>query len=294
MKACYNLTSILAREPTVLTIGAFDGIHRGHQQLIQSVVTAARVKRYRSVLVTFSPLPAVVLGRTVPSYITTNDEKLAALESLGLDAAVILEFTPEVARLRASEFVDRLIQQLDMRELWIGYDFALGARREGDAAFLQSLSGTRGFGFHSIPPVLLEGRPVSSTRIRNALRQGNIPEANACLGRPFRLVGEVVRCSPDSSGRGIAATVTFPTEHALPATGSYTCHARVQGDGQIYRGSVDIGAQGDTVATKRTADVHLWDCDSVRGQVLTLDFLDDKQPSLLYALTTMQSVAEGV
>lgn len=297
METLFNVSSTISKEPTVLTIGAFDGIHRGHQELIRSVVTAARAKRQRAALVTFFPPPAVVLGRADAFYITSNEEKLTLLESLGLDVVVILEFTPQVARLCAGEFVDRLMERLDLRELWIGYDFALGARRQGDATFLRALGAERGFGFHSIPPVLLDGQPISSTRVRAALRQGNVQEANGCLGRPFRLTGHIVeRQHERRGGDGVEGTIAISAEHALPAAGSYACHAQSGDNGRTYSAVAEIGPQGDTVGDQRTIRVHLCECAELSGNVLTLDFLygaGEKQ-ALAFQFSETRSLVEEV
>src|SRR5512136_2570076 len=168
MQVFSNLQSPISNTPTVLTIGAFDGVHLGHQHLIRSVVESAQAGQRRSALVTFFPHPSVVLGRAEPFYLTSNEEKLEQLEQLGLDLAVIVEFTTETTHIRAAEFVNLLIENLSMREMRIGHDFALGYKREGNAAFLRAMGIERGYSVRMIEPVLLDGQPVSSSRIRTA------------------------------------------------------------------------------------------------------------------------------
>src|SRR5512136_2342842 len=121
MQVLHDLSAFISRQPTVLTIGAFDGIHLGHRHLISSAVESARATASQSALVTFFPHPSVVLGRAAPFYLTSNEEKLALLEPLGLDVVVVIEFTPETAQIRAARFVDLLAENLRMREMWIGH-----------------------------------------------------------------------------------------------------------------------------------------------------------------------------
>src|SRR5512136_644547 len=173
MQVFHNLSTLISRRPTVLTIGAFDGVHLGHRHLIKSAVESAQATGSQSALVTFFPHPSVVLGRAAPFYLTSNEEKLALLEPLGLDDVVVVEFTPETAQIRAARFVNLLVENLRMREMWIGHDFALGYKREGDAAFLHAMGAERGYTVRVVEPLMLENKPVSSSRVREALRAGD-------------------------------------------------------------------------------------------------------------------------
>src|SRR5512137_1371197 len=218
MQVFHNLAIPISQSPTVLTIGAFDGVHLGHQQLIRSVVESARASNRRAALVTFFPSPSIVLGRATPFYLTSNEEKLAELERLGLDVVVIIEFTPETAQIRAAQFVNLLAENLRMREMWIGHDFALGYKREGNAAFLHAMGAERGYAVHVVEPLMLENKPVSSSRVREALRAGDVRQANACLGRPFQLNGTIVRGAQRGRRAGVpTANLAVWAEHAIPA-----------------------------------------------------------------------------
>jgi riboflavin kinase/FMN adenylyltransferase len=193
MQVIYDLFQRVSDKPTVLTIGMFDGVHLGHQRLIRAVVESARASGRQAALVTFFSHPGVVMGRVEPFYLTSTEEKLAQLEQFGLDLVVVVEFTPAFAHIRAEQFVNLLLENLNLWEMWTGYDFALGFQREGNTAFLQALGARRGFSVHTIvKPVLLDAKPVSSSRIRTALRNGDLPQTNACLGRPFQVSGLVV------------------------------------------------------------------------------------------------------
>ena len=162
MQVLHDLTQPISKQSTVLTIGTFDGVHLGHQHLIRSVVESARAHNSRSALVTFFHHPNVVLGRAEPFYLTSNEEKLEQFERLGLDLTVVVQFTLETTRIRAAEFVNLLIENLSMREMWIGHDFALGYKREGDEAFLQAMGVERGYSVHTVEPVRLEDHPSAA------------------------------------------------------------------------------------------------------------------------------------
>ena len=284
MQIFHDLTSPITQFPTVLTIGAFDGVHLGHQQLIRSVVESARASNRRSVLVTFFPLPSIVLGRATPFYLTSNEEKLAELERLGLDVVVLVEFTLETAQIRAAQFVNLLIENLQMREMWIGHDFALGYKREGNAEFLRAMGVERGYTIHSVDAVMLDGRPVSSSRVRDALRAGDIGQANACLGRPFQLSGVVVQGAHRGRKLGVpTANLSVWAEHAVPANGIYACRAHLEGAAALRDAVINIGTRPTFDNGARTIEAHLLDFDGdLYGQTMTLDFIAYQRPELKY------------
>jgi riboflavin kinase/FMN adenylyltransferase len=260
-------------DDSVVTIGSFDGVHRGHQALIKQVRTAALNAQRASVVITFFPHPSVVLGRAQPYYLTAPEEKLVQLNRTGVDLLIELPFTPETAQVRAAEFVDEMLRRLRMRELWIGHDFALGYRREGDAEFLTKLGEARGFAVHAVDPLTNDGEIISSSNIRAALRAGDVVHAAKLLGRPFRLSGRVV------PGDGRGRTLGIPTanldvwhEHAVPANGVYACRAWV---GHIpHRAAINIGTRPTvTEETRRTVEAHLLDFDKdLYGLNIVLDF----------------------
>jgi len=282
MQVFHNLSSLVSEQPTILTIGAFDGVHLGHQQLIRSVVESARASGRRAALVTFFPHPSVVLGRAEPFYLTSNEEKLEQFERLGLDLAVVVEFTRETAQIRAAQFVDLLIENLLMRELWIGHDFALGYKREGDAAFLQAMGVERGFAFHQAEPVLLDGQPVSSSRIREALRAGDMRQVAACLGRPFRLSGVVSQGAQRGRKLGVpTANLAIGAEHAIPRNGIYASRAHV--GHATYPAVTNIGTRPTFDNGARTIEAHLLDFNGdLYGQTMALDLIEYQRPEIKY------------
>jgi riboflavin kinase/FMN adenylyltransferase len=274
MQIYHDLSRLISEQPTVLTIGMFDGVHLGHQRLIRAVVESARASGRHAALVTFFPHPGVVMGRAEPFYLTSTEEKLAQLERLGLDLVIVVEFTPETARIRADQFVNLLIENVNMREMWTGHDFALGYRREGNTAFLRALGALRGFSVHTIvEPVLLDGHPVSSSRIRAALRAGDMRQASACLGRQFQVSGSVlpsVRRRRNPAVR--AATLTVASDHALPCEGNYVCRARVSGATCDATADITRSAHNDR---GHIIELSLLDFDGdLYGQTLTLDLIE--------------------
>ena len=283
MQVFHNLTQSISESPTVLTIGAFDGVHLGHQHLIRSVVESARAHGYRSALVTFFPHPSVVLGRAEPFYLTSNEEKLEQLERLGLDMAVVVEFTTETTHIRAVEFVNLLIENLSMREMWIGHDFALGYKREGNAAFLQALGTERGYSVHTIEPALLEGQLISSSRIREALRAGDMRQVNACMGRPFRVHGLVVKGAQRGHKLGVpTANLAVWADHAVPRNGIYACRAHV--GGVMYAAVTNIGTRPTFDNGARTVEAHLLDFDGdLYGQSHDARHVEFQRPEEKYS-----------
>jgi riboflavin kinase/FMN adenylyltransferase len=281
MQVFHDLSALISRQPTVLTIGAFDGIHLGHRHLIGSTVESARATGSQSVLVTFFPHPSVVLGRAAPFYLTSNEEKLALLEPLGLDI-VVIEFTPETARIRAVQFINLLVENLRMREMWIGHDFALGYKREGNAAFLHAMGAERGYAVHVVEPLMLENKPVSSSRVREALRAGDMRQANACLGRPFQLNGTIARGAQRGRRLGVpTANLAVWAEHAVPANGIYACRAHV--GGATYNAVANIGTRPTFDNGLRTIEAHLLDFDGdLYGQPMALDMVEYQRPEFKY------------
>ena len=283
MQVFHNLSQLILEHPAVLTIGAFDGVHLGHQHLIRSVIESALAKGYRSALVTFFPHPSVVLGRAEPFYLTSNEEKLEQLERLGLDVVVVVEFTQETAHTRAAHFVNSLIENLRMREMWIGHDFALGYKREGNMAFLQAMGVERGYSVHTIEPVTLQDQPVSSSRIRQALQAGDMRQVNACLGRPFQLRGQVVQGAHRGHKLGVpTANLAVWADHAIPRNGIYACRAHVAG--ATCDAVTNIGTRPTFDNGARTVEAHLLDFDGdLYGETMALDIIEFQRPEEKYS-----------
>jgi riboflavin kinase/FMN adenylyltransferase len=243
----------------VATIGVFDGMHRGHQALIEAVVRRAAEQDLRSLVVTFDPHPATVLAESVfPHLLTGRALQLRYLAELGVDRAWMLPFSRQMAAMEPRAFVGGLLlRHAAIAELWVGHDFRFGRDRSGDAAWLCSEGREHGFGVREFPAVLDGDRPYSSTRIRAVLAEGQISEAARMLGHTVMLEGRVVR----GRGQGAkllvpTANLDLPTEQFLPARGVYAAWAEVSG--ALVPAVVNIGIRPTLVDDPRTVvEAHL-------------------------------------
>ena len=274
MQILDDLTKASLRQETILTIGAFDGVHRGHQALIGAVVERARETDLLSGLVTFHPHPVVILApERAPRYLTTPGEKLALLEKLGMDLVVLLSFDRRMADLSARSFMERVSWHLRLRELWVGADFCLGRDREGDVAHLQELGRELGYEVNAFEKVQGGEDAVSSSRIRMLLLEGRVEQAAALLGRYPRLAGEVV----EGAGRGRdlghpTANLEIRPELAVPADGVYAVFA-VLGR-ERYRAVANIGVRPSFESGARIVETHILDFDQeIYGCDLVVEFV---------------------
>lgn len=226
-----------------LTIGSFDGVHLGHQKILKALTAGAEQSGAPAVVLTFFPHPSVVLrGQRESFYLNTPEEKAALLGEYGITAAITHPFNEDVSQISAADFATKLKEHLGFEQLLIGYDFALGHNREGNAAWLQDAGQKMGFEVQEIPPVEMEGELVSSSLIRRALGEGDIEKVNRLLGRAFSLQGEV------ENGAGRGRTIGIPTanlavwpERAAPGSGVYVCRAQV--GSEQHSAVVNIGVR---------------------------------------------------
>ncbi len=264
--------------PSALTIGAFDGVHRGHQALIGGMVAAAREAALVPLVVTFDPLPKQFFRRGDPLLLTDLEERLERIAALGVAGTIVLRFDASLAAMPAERFVARLVRDLRMRLLWTGPDFAVGRGREGDLAFLQAAGERYGFTLHVAPPFRWRGLVVRSTAIRQALRRAELTLANDLLGRPYRLSGKVVHGLKRGRTLGFpTANLAPPVERLIPANGLYLCRTRV-GE-RVYAALTNIGTRPTFDHETVTVEAHLLDFDGdLYGRTLTLDFLHYLRP----------------
>ena len=272
MELVHGLLHSINAHPTILTIGAFDGVHRGHQHLIDSAVRRAREVGCQSAVLTFDPHPDLVIHPERDRlYLTSLEERAELIERLGTDLLIVMSFTRETMGLTAQDFMSKVCGAVALRELWVGWDFALGRKREGDLARLRQLGAQLGYTVHPVAAfALADGTPISSTRIRSALAAGDLDSAAMLLGRPFAVEGQVTL--GDQRGR----TIGFPTAnvaveqlHALPADGVYVCDAEV--GGQRYGAVTNIGVRPTFDGTQRKVEAYLLDfVDDIYGETLRL------------------------
>jgi riboflavin kinase / FMN adenylyltransferase len=262
-------------DPAVLTVGTFDGIHRGHAAVIETLVHEARLRRQRSVVVTFDPHPLVIVQPDrAPQLLTTPDEKRTLLAGVGVDEIAILRFDRAMADLSPRRFVeDVLMPRFGLRHLVIGYDHGFGRGRSGDASVLAEIGRGLGFSVQVVPPLLLEGVPISASRIRAAIRAGDVESAAHALGRPYSLRGTVQK------GDGRGRELGFPTANLLlddplkllPADGIYAVRTVI--DGAARDALLHLGPRPTFDSAAVTMEVYVLDFDAdLYGRSLEVSF----------------------
>ena len=260
-----------------LTIGSFDGVHLGHHDLLHRMAERAKQAALPVVVLSFFPHPSVVLRQRSPAfYITTPEEKAELLGQEGVDYVITQPFDLELSKVEAGEFLDRLTAQLGFIDLWAGEDFALGHQRRGNRHFLEKESRARDFQYHLVPPLLVGGEVVSSTRVREALRSGDVARAATYLGRSFNLVGIVQKGAGRGKELGIpTANLQIWEERAYPAVGVYACIVEV--DGQRKQAVTNIGYR-PTFEDKPEGPIieaHILDFErELYGQEIKVEFID--------------------
>jgi riboflavin kinase/FMN adenylyltransferase len=259
-----------------LTIGSFDGVHRGHQEVIRRLVEGADNAEALAVVLTFFPHPAIILKkRQKPFYLTTPEERARLLGRLGVDVVVTYPFTLDVAQLSALDFVRLLRSHLGLRHLCVGHDFALGRNREGDVNKLRKLGEEFDFEVDVVMPVEFENEVISSSEIRACLADGKIKLANQLLGRPYQLSGEVV--AGDGRGRTIGiptANLSIWEEKAIPKSGVYVCRVNVNGIARAAVTNIGYRPTFESQLTSPLVETHILDFEAdIYGQEVKLDFI---------------------
>ena len=254
-----ELRRAAAGRPSAVTIGKFDGVHRGHQYLVSLLLHRARERGLASVVITLHPHPITVLRPGTPvTYLCSLEERVRLLQSCGASSVGVLSFTSELAQLSYRDFMGLLVEELDLRLLLTGPDFAVGRDREGNAEALRALGEERGFDVEVVSLLAEDGAKVGSGAVRDALAAGDMESASELLGRAFALRGPVVR------GEERGAKIGFPTANiavapdlALPKYGVYVTRAYL-GE-TAYDSVANIGQRPTFGAGRPTIEVHLLD-----------------------------------
>jgi len=246
---------------SVLAIGNFDGIHLGHQAILQEATNRAAKSGAVATALTFEPAPLKVLRpEAAPKRLSTNEQRLEWFRAVGVEAAVVMPFTLELSKLSPQEFVEKiLVNELQVRALLVGENFRFGHKQAGDAQLLRDLGKVHGFDVASIPPIMAHSEIVSSTVIRREIAEGEVTQAGRLLGRPFVLTGSIV------SGTGTGSKFTFPTlnlradQELLPAGGVYITRTLLQGESKSRRSVTNIGVRPTFNGTALSIETHLLD-----------------------------------
>lgn len=274
MQIVEELARLTPSRDVALTIGVFDGVHLGHRHLLDRVMDTALELEALSGVVTFYPHPRqVVFQEEAVSYLSTLEERVEIIKSLGIELIATLSFTPKLARLGAREFISLIQEHLRMRELVVGPDFALGRGREGDLDTLATLGDEQGFGVRVVPPLEMDGMVVSSTAIRRALSEGDVMQAARLLGRRVSIGGRVTAGARRGKGLGFpTANLEVQPDLALPGNGVYVTRAYL--GSSMHPSVTNIGFNPTFGGRRRTVEVHLLDFDGdVYGQTIRIELL---------------------
>ncbi|MBE7555291.1 MAG: bifunctional riboflavin kinase/FAD synthetase [Anaerolineales bacterium] len=268
--------------PTVLTIGTFDGLHRGHQALIKQLQQSAKERQAQAAVIAFHPRPKTVLAPHLPhnDYLTTPGERIALFEELGLDILILIPFTLEFSQTTAADFMKLLVDRLNLIELWAGHDFALGKNREGNLEKLRALGHELNYHVCEFTPILINDKVVSSTQIRDLLRAGEVRQATEFLGRYPSLNSEIVQGANRGHTIGFpTANFAVPPERLLPANGVYATFVKLPGETQRRASVTNVGIRPSFEGTERTVEAYIFDFDQmIYGQRLTLEFVERLRP----------------
>jgi riboflavin kinase/FMN adenylyltransferase len=263
--------------PAAVTIGNFDGVHLGHQRLVGETVARAASDGLRPVALTFDPHPArVTHPASAPGCLMSLEQRVHALEALGIDAVAVLRFSPVVARLQPQEFCERILRRaLSARLVVVGDGFRFGRNREGDLGLLRECGVDSGFRVMAVDPVVVSGEPVSSSRIRGVIARGLMDEAARLLGRPFGIEGMVVRGAAVGRTLGFATANLETAAEIIPADGVYAGWCRSAAVGPVpWPAVVNVGLRPTFSGTHRTIEAHLlaWE-GALYGEQVALDFV---------------------
>ena len=260
---------------TWLTIGVFDGVHRGHQVILQRLVEGAHAAGSPAAVLTFATHPAVVLGHRDLKCLTTTEERAGLLGALGVDVVITHPFDKKVAGLSAAEFMRPLKDRLGLSQLLIGYDFALGKGREGNTTRLTEIGREMDYTVQVVDAVSDESGLISSTVIRKLVSLGDVADAAKLLGRPFAITGPVVHGSARGHSLGYpTANVNVPAGKLIPAFGIYACWAEVKGEKHPAAISIGIRPTFDEEKPDIRVEAYLLDYDAdLYGQTITLEFV---------------------
>lgn len=278
MKIYHDLNDFKKIKNPVVTVGTFDGVHVGHQEIFRRMQEMAIQDGGETVVVTFHPHPRLVVHSDNKNlrFINTLEKKYRLIEKTGIDHLVIIPFTPEFSKLSSRKFVKQyLVDRIGVFKLVIGYDHHFGKNREGDIAALKLMGKEYGFMVEEVPARFIHNIAVSSTQIRNALRLGEVRLASDLLGYEYSIMGKVV------PGRKIGRDIGFPTANIelqdeyklISAVGVYAC--RIEMDGEMYHGMGNIGYRPTVDHGDLTIEVHIFDFNrEIYDETITIYFVE--------------------
>jgi riboflavin kinase/FMN adenylyltransferase len=259
---------------SVITLGNFDGLHLGHQELIRKVIRRAKETGSRSIVVTFRPHPLKILApEKCPPLISIYEEKIKLFEKLGIDVLVKIPFTLEFAKMSPGDFVKGILcDMLGAKEIFVGFNYRFGRGREGNIATLKALGERLGFTVREVEQVSLNGEVISSTKIRHLLRDGEVEHAARLLGRTYTITGIVVKGDGRGKSLGFPTANIAPKHSIIPAHGVYAVRLFVRD--RFYDGIANIGMRPTFDKNVLTIEVHIFDFDEdIYGEDISLYFI---------------------
>jgi riboflavin kinase / FMN adenylyltransferase len=277
MNVYYGIQEFSKLDNAVVTSGTFDGVHLGHQKILNRLNEVAKINTGQSVVITFYPHPRSVISpdNQIVKLLSTLEEKIGLLEKSGVNHLLIIPFTREFSELSSEEFIQKiLIETIGTKTLVIGYDHRFGKNREGGFDYLKLNKEKYGFEIEEISRQDIENVVVSSSKIRKALQEGDVPSADHFLGRNYALSGVVVK------GKQLGRTIGFPTANIqvreiaklIPSDGVYA--VKVYYKDEAFGGMLNIGNRPTVDGTYQTVEVNIFDFDQeIYGENLTVEFL---------------------
>jgi len=285
MQIIQNLNSVHLTRPTALTIGTFDGLHRGHQALLQHLQTTATQCQAQTAVLTFHPRPKTVLAPHLGNndYLTTSAERTALFEQMGLDVLIITPFTLQFAQTSARDFMKMVTERINLAAFCAGHDFALGKNREGNLEKLAELGKEFKYAVCEAEPFLLDGQIVSSTQIRRLLQAGDMRQAAHLLGRYPAITGQVGTGARRGRAIGFPTTnLVVPPERLLPTNGVYATFVQLE-TAQRLPGVTNVGIRPSFENDARTVETHIFDFDQdIYNHTLTLEFVERLRPEMKF------------
>lgn len=275
MKLFRSLDSIPQIEGTVVSLGNFDGVHIGHQELIRRTVKSARIASLKSAVFTFSNHPKNVLsGENTVKNILPLEDKIRIIKSLGIEILFLIDFDEYIHHLGAEEFItELLVGKFNMKEAYCGFNYRFGYQATGNPELMTRIGFREGFGIHVLEPVLVDGVIVSSTLIRERIEAGHLEDCKKYMGRNYSIGGQVI------SGRQIGRTIGFPTTNihvdetmVIPPNGVYATKCQV--DGVWHQSITNVGIKPTVGAKQKNVETHIFDFNqSIYGQQIQVEFL---------------------
>ena len=275
MKVTKDLKNAISSQPSILTLGTFDGVHKGHRKIISNLKSEAKTNNLRSIILTFFPHPRNIVSSEIIKSISTIDEKIKIFSDLGIDELIIQKFDKSFASMDAKEFIELLVNNLKIKKIIVGYNHRFGKNRSADINVLKDFSLKYDFEVLEIKAFEVENIKISSTKIRDAIQQGNIKLCNNYLGYNFNINGDVVK------GKSIGKSLGFPTANIkiveeykiMPKNGVYLVRCFFEKE-KLY-GMMNIGFNPTFGSNDKTLEVNIFDFDKdLYGETIRIEFLN--------------------